>query len=227
VGSNQKRSNQKRSNRNRAAANRPGPAASTRSKGGSGRTGAATGRVPAPKRSARASGTASLRPTRPSLAEAKRYAMAPYTDGPRGKQERRAARERRKTQPLISGAPAVIRGGWPGFLILLFGELINLLATGGNGFVLLWIAIIAYAIAGNRAASASLGSTPRAVRDGALAGGFAFLLTVPLRFAATAGQTLLLEWWALTFQLIAGFVIGGLAALIAARARRRAALAGG
>lgn len=129
-------------------------------------------------------------------------------------------RRTRQKQPLLSGAPAVIKGGWPGFLILFFGDLVTLPLGRGSGLVLYWVALIAYAVAGNRAATASIRSAPRAARDGALAAAFAFLLTVPLRFAAHAAADTVTVL-ALLVQVSAALIVGGLAGAIVARARRK------
>ena len=110
----------------------------------------------------------------------------------------------------------MVRGGWPGFLVLFFGELITL-PIRGNGLILYWVALVAYAVAGNRAAAASVSSLSRAARDGALAAGFAFCLTIPLRLSAHDTLTVV----AITVQIIAALLIGSLSAMIAARARRR------
>jgi hypothetical protein len=209
VGSNQKRSSRKRPPQRRATA------------AGSARPASRTGAGAARRSSGGA--TAAGRPPKPSIAAAKAFAVAPYADRPTPKERRRAQRERQRRLLLVPGAPAVIRGGWPGFLVLFFGEGANILVTGDNAFVLLWIAVIAYAVAGNRAATASPGSAPRAVRDGALAGALAFLITVPLRFIESSGQALITRWWWLLFQLLCAFVIAGLAALIVARARQKVA----
>lgn len=187
-------------------------------------TGAASARARSDKstrRASRATGGGSS-----TIASAMAWARQPYSssaDGrPAGKRAFRRA-ERKKRQVILSGAPAVVRGGWPGFVILLVGDLVTLPIGRGSGLVLYWVALIAYAVAGNRAASASLRSTPRAARDGALAAAFAFMLTVPLRLQAHSGLTLL----AFGVQVGVALVIGSLAATIAARARGRRLRAGG
>lgn len=126
--------------------------------------------------------------------------------------------ERRPAQPTppVPGLPAVIRGGWQGFVVLLFGDLITLVVGRGSGLVLYWVAAMAYAVAGNRAAAAAGGSLYIAGRDGAMAAAFAYLLTIPLRQAAGTPVTLLNTGVALAAALI----VGALAGLIVARARR-------
>lgn len=144
------------------------------------------------------------------------FARQPYAgSGPRP--TRRHARAAKKALPLIAGAPAVVKGGLTGFLILVFGELITF-PIRGSGLILYWVALIAYAVAGNRAAAASVQSAPRAARDGALAAAFAFCLTLPLRLAAHSSSLSLLY---VAVQIPTALVVGGLAAMIAARARRR------
>lgn len=153
------------------------------------------------------------------MASAMEFARRPYTDAGTGRAAgKRSARraERKRGQVIMSGAPAVVRGGWPGFVILLVGELVTL-PFRGNGLVLYWVALIAYAVAGNRAATASLASTPRAARDGGLAAAFAFALTVPLRFEGHSALTL----WATVIELAVALIVGALAGAIVARARGR------
>jgi hypothetical protein len=110
----------------------------------------------------------------------------------------------------------VVRGGFQGFVILLFGELLTL-PFRGNGLILYWVALVAYAWAGNRAASASLASVPRAARDGAGAAVFAYLLTIPLR---QMSHSLSFSFLYTVVALATAVIIGGLAAVIVARARR-------
>lgn len=110
----------------------------------------------------------------------------------------------------------MVRGGWLGFVVLLFGDLITLGVGRGSGLVLYWVAALAYAVAGNRAAAACGGSLYAASRDGAFAAAFAYLLTIPLRQAAGTPVTLLNT----TVALAAALIVGALAGVIVARAKR-------
>lgn len=132
------------------------------------------------------------------------------------RRSRRSEERARKRIPVTAGLPAIVRGGFQGFVILLFGELLTL-PFRGNGLILYWVALVAYAWAGNRAATASLASVPRAARDGACAAVFAYLLTIPLRQMA---HSLSFSFLYTVLALVTALVIGGLAAVIVARARR-------
>lgn len=110
----------------------------------------------------------------------------------------------------------MLRGGWTGFVVLLLGDLVTLVHGRGSGLVLYWVAALAYALAGNRAAAAAGGSLYIAARDGAMAAAFAYLLTIPLRESAGTPVTLL----GTVVALGAALIVGALAGLIVARARR-------
>lgn len=161
---------------------------------------------------------------KPSPATAKRPAPARTSTSTRAttaaggstRRSRRAEQRANARLPITPGLPAVVRGGFQGFVILLFGELLTL-PFRGNGLILYWVALVAYAWAGNRAASASLASVPRAARDGAGAAVFAYLLTIPLR---QMSHSLSFSFLYTVVALATAVIIGGLAAVIVARARR-------
>lgn len=114
--------------------------------------------------------------------------------------------------------PAVIRGGSWGFTILLVGELVVLHLLGLNiGLVLYVIAALAYAMAGNRAITASVTSVRNAARDGAAAATAAYVLTIPLRLIAHDDLPALTVVVSVAFAV----VVGGLAGAIAGRAQLR------
>ena len=99
---------------------------------------------------------------------------------------------------------------------MLVGDIVTL-PFRSNGLILYWVALIAYAVAGNRAASASTGSVRRAGRDGALAAMAAYIFIIPLQFAARHQGITVLNT---AIALLAAMIVGGLAAIIVARARQ-------
>ncbi len=177
-----------------------------------------------PRTGARKVAQTRTRPERPTIQAAKDWARkpspAPARRAAAGKgptrRSRRAEQRARTRIPVTAGLPAIVRGGFQGFVILLFGELLTL-PFRGNGLILYWVALVAYAWAGNRAASASVALVPRAARDGACAAMFAYLLTIPLR---QMSHSLSFSFLYTVLALMTALIIGGLAAVIVARARR-------
>jgi hypothetical protein len=111
--------------------------------------------------------------------------------------------------------PAVVRGGSRGFTVLVVGELLALLvglasdSLGGLVFAMT-------AAAGAVAAGTIAGRTDPPLPNGAAAGLFAYVLTVPLRFmgGGPAGTEL-------AFSVVAATVLGALGGRLAAQAAGR------
>ena len=112
-----------------------------------------------------------------------------------------------------------MRGASVGFTVLLLGELVARVFLGFQiGLALYLVAALAYALAGNRAARGTP-SVRDAARDGALAAVASYGLTMPLRVILHEGPSIRAAEVAIAFAAI----VGALAAVIVARARRAGA----
>jgi hypothetical protein len=113
--------------------------------------------------------------------------------------------------------PGVVRGGSRGFTVLVVGELLALavgLASEGLGGLLFAMSAAAGAVTAGTVAGRSDPPLP----NGAAAGLFAYVLTIPLRLmgGGVAGTEL-------AFSVVAATVLGGLGGRLAAQATGRQA----
>lgn len=111
-------------------------------------------------------------------------------------------------------------GASAGFTVLLVGEILAVVILRGAavGVAVTFVGVTGYAVAGNRAAASSGGSTRTAARDGSLAAVGAWLLTLPLRLADRSFP----GWHITMVELVFALIVGALAGSIVARATRKA-----
>lgn len=111
-----------------------------------------------------------------------------------------------------------MRGASSGFSVLVAGELLAIIFVHGAavGVMVTFVGLAGFAFAGNRAGAASPQQLKQACRDGTLAAVGAWLLTAPLRLAAQNAPS----WRFAGVELAFAALVGGLAALIVARATR-------